>query len=141
MRRLSLVALLVLGVVALFSADALACKGCGCSKKKAATACSKKAGCPVKASLAKAKLTPEQKKKVDAIMAECKAACKKAAAGGCPNKAKALKAEAQKGLKAKLLAVLTADQKKIVEPAFAKAKAGCCPKSAGAAKAKVCGGK
>ena len=135
MRRLSLVALLVLGVVALFSADALACKNCGCSKKKAAT-CSKKAGCPVQAALAKAKLTADQQKKVDAIMAECKAAFKKAGDCGCPKKSAALKAEARKGLQAKLMAVLTPEQKKVLAPALVKLsgcakKAGSCSKSAG----------
>ena len=135
MRRLSLVALLVLGVVALFSADAVACKNCGCSSKKAAT-CSKKAGCPIQAALAKANLTGEQKAKVDAILAECKASFKKAGECGCPKKSAALKAEAKKSLQAKVMAVLTPEQKKAVAPAFAELsggakKAGSCSKSAG----------
>jgi len=38
MKRLCVVALLAIGLVALWTADAAACKGCGCSKKKAAAA-------------------------------------------------------------------------------------------------------
>ena len=134
MKRLSLVALLVLGVVALFSVDAVACKNCGCSKK--ASSCSKKAGCPVQAALAKANLTTDQQKKVDAILTECKASFKKAADCGYPKKSAALKAEAKKGLQAKLMAVLTPEQKKALVPVFAKQsgcskKTGSCSKSAG----------
>ena len=134
MKRLSLVALLF-GVLAMWTSDAVACTKCGCSKKKAA-ACSKKASCPLGAALKAAKLSTEQQKKVDALLAECKAACKKASQSCCPSTKASLRAKALKGLQTKLSAVLTANQKKTVEPAFAKMgtcgkKAGSCSKAGG----------
>ncbi len=81
-----------------------------------------------------AKLTAEQQKKVDALLAECKTACQKAGKSCCPSTKASLRTKALKDLQTKVSAVLTADQKKIVEPAFAKMgkkAAGSCSKKGG----------
>ena len=136
MKRVSLVALLALGVLAMWTSDAVACKNCGCSAKQAA-ACSSKTSCPLQAALTKANLTAEQKKKVDILLAECKAACKKASETCCPRTQASLRAKALKDLQTKLSALLTADQKKIVEPVFAKL--GTCGRKAGSCSKAGCG--
>jgi len=133
MKKLSFVALLVVAVLALGTSDAIACKGCGCSKKKAAATCSKKASCPLAVALKKANLSAEQQKKVDALLANCKTACKKASDKCCPSAKASGKAAAMKNLQAELAKVLTADQMKGVKAAFGKRaakKAGSCSKKA-----------
>ena len=136
MKKLSLVALLAVGLLAVGTSDAVACKNCGCSKKKADAACAKKGTCPLAAALKAAKLSKEQQKKVDALMAECKAACQKAGKSCCPDTKASLRTKAMKTLQTKLAAILTADQKTIVEPAFAKMgkKAGAGAKTGGCGK-------
>ena len=128
MKRSFVVALMMVGLVAFCAVEAFACKTCGCSKAKAAVKC------PISAALAKVSLTAEQKSKVDALLAACKEAVKKASACGCPKKAAALKAEAVKTLKAELYKVLTPEQKKIFDATLAAAKIGTKAKGG-------CGGK
>lgn len=135
MKKVALVAVAVMALL-MWTDGLMACQKCGCSAK------AKISGCPVKAALSTVKLTPEQNKKVAGLMATCKAACTKAAGIGCSKTRAKVIGSARKKLKTDLLALLTPEQRKVVEPALAKwtGRKGSTPKACGAKKASPCGG-
>ena len=129
--------LVVLGLLAL-SLEAMADKACSAAKKGATCSKAKKV-CPVATALKAAKVTPAQQKKIDALMVQLKATCTKAKACRCPVKSAKDVKKAKQAFCCKMLAVLTAEQRKTVQPVVAK-WAG-CTKHAKACDAKVCDAK